>query len=191
MCAMYAIWAISLGSSANSFAKASCRCWPVSASAARILRSNSGVPYAFWGPSLRMYWSMVNAASPAWLPCMIISRYGPAFSGNGRSWYCSWPAVSIISILTLRPMSLSSLWITSMVSVIFGNCAVRPISRICLSTGTPSALASATNSLALSGSCGHSARSGLWPTTPSGMSWAAGSPSPRNNALTMPVRLTE
>ena len=32
------------------------------------------------------------------------------FSGNGRSWYCSWLAVSIISILTLRPISANSLW---------------------------------------------------------------------------------
>ena len=46
-----------------------------------------------------------------------------------------------------------------MVSAIFGNWAVRPISRICVSTGTPSALASATSCLALSGSYGHS---GSW-----------------------------
>ena len=98
-----------------------------------------------------MYWSMVKAASPAWLPCMIINRYGPVLAGNGRSWYCSWAAVSIISILTLSPISASSLWMTSMVSAILGNWAVRPMSRIWVSTGTPSALASATSCLGLVG----------------------------------------
>jgi hypothetical protein len=97
-----------------------------------------------------MYWSTLNAASPAWLPCMISATKGPALAGNGRSWYCNWLAVSIISILALRPISVSSLWMTSMVSVIFGNCAVRPINRIWVSTGTPAAFASATSCLALS-----------------------------------------
>ena len=79
-----------------------------------------------------------------------------------------------------------------MVSAIFGNWAVRPMSRICVSTGTPSALASATSCLGLLGVVrpqlqlvvvADDARRGSAAT--------AGSPSPRNSALTMPVRLTE
>ncbi len=83
---------------------------------------------------------------------MIISRYGPVSSGKGRIWYSSWAFVSIISIFTFSPAFSSSPWITSIVSVIRGNWALRPISRISVSTGTPSARASSTRALALAAS---------------------------------------
>ena len=97
----------------------------------------------------------MNAASPAWLPCWIISRYGPESSGNGRCCSSTVPAVSIISIFTFSPRSDSSFWMTWMASSIFGNCAVRPIRRISGDRSTPSALASSSSDLAFSGSYGQ------------------------------------